>query len=96
MQRNRDIQLAKKELDRLRDELIKLGYESLAIALREKAENEIRDSEEYGFDKGLKQGLEQGKKFEKIETAKKLLNSGMSIEEIIKITELTKEDLENI
>ena len=96
MQKNRDIQLAKKELDRLRDELINLGYESLAIALREKAENEIRNSEEYGFDKGLKQGLEQGKKFEKIETAKKLLNSGMSIKEIIKITELTKEDLENI
>ena len=53
-----------------------------------------------GYDKGLKdgieQGFEQGKKQGEKEIAKKLFKLGISENEIEKVTELTKEELEII
>ena len=49
-----------------------------------------------GKEEGLKQGKEEGIKQNKIEIAKKLLNSNMPIEQIMKITELSKENIEMI
>lgn len=42
------------------------------------------------------EGLKEGQKNEKIQIAKKLLKSNMSIEQIIEITELTREEIEKI
>lgn len=43
-----------------------------------------------------KKGREEGEKKNKIEIAKRMLKMDMSIEQIIKITELTKEEIENL
>lgn len=49
-----------------------------------------------GQEEGLKQGKKQGEKESKEKIAKKLLELNRSIEEIIEVTELTKEELEKI
>lgn len=45
---------------------------------------------------GHERGKKEGKKEEKIKTAKKLLKLNMPIEQIIEITELTKEEIEKL
>ncbi len=49
-----------------------------------------------GFDKGVKQGIEQGKKEEQIKIAKKLLEQNIDINIISKVTGLTTEEIENL
>ena len=44
----------------------------------------------------LKKGIEQGKKSEKIEIAKNMLNMNMSIDDIMKATSLLKEEIEKL
>ncbi len=45
---------------------------------------------------GVKEGLEEGSKNEKIEIAKKMLNENMKIEVIERITGLTKTEIEEL
>ena len=45
-----------------------------------------------GLESGLKQGIEQTK----METAKRLLEMNMVVEDIMKVTDLTKEQIENL
>ena len=47
---------------------------------------------EEGIEQGVKQGIEQGK----LEDAKKMLDEKIPIETIIRITGLTKEQIENV
>ena len=49
---------------------------------------------EQGIEKGLKQGIEEGEKNASKKIATELLNKGMSIEEIIKITGLDENEIE--
>ena len=51
---------------------------------------------EKGKEEGKKIGERNGKIAEKRETAKRLLDMGIKMEEIIKITQLTKEEIEKI
>ena len=51
---------------------------------------------EEGRKEGIEVGLEKGKRQEKIEIANKLLELDTSIEDIIKITGLTKEEVLDI
>ena len=51
---------------------------------------------EKGLQQGLEQGLEQGKKEKAVQIALKLKSRGMSIEDIIDITGLTKEEVESL
>jgi len=46
-----------------------------------------------GIEQGIQQGIEQGKKQEKIEIVKKLLELNTTIEDIIKVTNLTREEI---
>ena len=46
-----------------------------------------------GIKKGIKQGINQGEIKKSLEIAKKLLEKDMSIEDISKITELSKEEI---
>jgi predicted transposase/invertase (TIGR01784 family) len=55
-----------------------------------------REGEAIGLDKGIKQGEKQGEKQAKIEIAKKMKAKGKSIDEIIDITELSKEEIEKL
>jgi len=49
-----------------------------------------------GIEQGIKQGIEQGIMQEKQQTAKKLLELNTPIEQIKKITGLSKEEIEKI
>ncbi len=57
-------------------------------------ENVKRRQREEGFEEGIQQGVEQGEKRKAIETARKMLTDGMSMEVIFKYTGVTKTDLE--
>lgn len=60
--------------------------------LREKA---IRD-EEAGLKSARRKGLEEGVEKNKKDIAKKMLTKGIEIDDIIEITGLTKEEIENL
>lgn len=76
--------------------------------LREKWEMDYADTMVFGREKGLAEGREEGRKEgrregkiegakqKQIEIAKKLLKKGMKIEEIQEITELAKENIEDL
>lgn len=92
MEEIEEIKLAKEELEKIRqDKTAKRIAE-----LREKYIMEVKSSESYGYDKGIEEGEKAGAKKEKIEIAKKLLNSGMSIEKIQEIVELTEQEITNL
>ena len=76
----REVKMAKEELDKLRQN----EREERLAELREKHIMDSHAIEKYGYNIGLE------------EIAKKLLNKNISIKEIIEITGLTKEEIENI
>ncbi len=89
------------------DEEIKEAIEALEeisadeakVRIAELREKYIADREselETAEEKGIKQGIKQGMKNEKKEIAKKLKAKNMPIEEIIEITGLTKEEIEEM
>lgn len=96
MQRNKVVKKAKEELDKInKDE-----YERRLAELRQKA---IRDDAairdflyEEGLEKGIEDGKKQGTKETKKKIAKRMLESGIQIEEVIKITELSRCEIEEI
>ena len=47
-------------------------------------------------EEGREEGKEEGKRTEKIEIAKKMKKENADIEFIIKVTELSKEEIENL
>ena len=49
-----------------------------------------------GTKRGLREGRKEGRKESRIEIAQKLLNLAMPIEQVMQITELTKEDIEKL
>lgn len=49
-----------------------------------------------GYEEGLEKGLETGQEKEKKEIAKIMKEKKYSIEEIMQITELTKEEIEKL
>ena len=51
---------------------------------------------EYSFDKGVEKGIEQGKNERNIEIARSMLNDNIPIEVIIKHTNLTLEEVNEI
>ena len=57
---------------------------------------EINSARLDGYDDGKAEGLEAGAKAEKISIAKNLLNIGTSKEDIIKVTGLSKEEINNL
>lgn len=100
MKENKDIREAIEELEKVS------GDEKLQriAELREKAIRDEKAAIDYAKKHGYNDGLEDGKiygidlgiKQEKLEVAKKLLEMKLSIEQIIKATELTKEEIENL
>ena len=56
----------------------------------------IHYGKEEGMKKGLQEGLHKGKISEKKDIAKKMLEIGMDIEQIMKITDLSKEEIEKL
>ena len=97
---NKEIEEAVEEYETLTgDELVKrLAEIRLMSELEEQSalENAKNEGKEEGKKEGMEQGIRQGKKQNKIETAKKLLKLKIPIEQIIEITELTKEEILNL
>lgn len=100
MSENSFVKKAKEELTKLQqDEREKYLAEQRLILIRDK-----HAIEDYGYDKGMKEGLEQGKKegIEQGKTEKQkeiVLNmhkKKMSLEDICEITNLSKEEVEEI
>ena len=84
MENNEDIKKAKEELEKINQD----AREKELARLRMKHIMDTKAVQRYGFKEGIKKG--------KNEIAKKLLKMGLSIEQIIEATGLTKEELEKM
>ena len=92
-----------KEVKKAIDELEKISlspeerqrYEDREWAIM-RYNSEVRANYEHGEEFGKKQGIEIGEKKEKLAVAKKMKKLKLPIEQIIQITELTKEEIEKL
>ena len=91
MNENDALKKAKEELDNIQKD----EYEQRMAELRQKHIMNSKAIEEYGYDKGLEEGLKKGTQ-KVFEIVKKLFQKGKSIEEIIELTDLTEEDIKKI
>ncbi len=88
MEKNETVRKAQEELEYLEgDEAFKRKVE-----LKEKYEKDMNSAIHYGKEEGMK----KGKISEKKNIAKKMLEIGMDVEQIIKITDLSKEEIEKL
>ena len=96
MEENENLKEAVEKLDRISED----EKMQRIIELREKAirdEHAIYDKGlDDGIEKGIQKGKEKGAKEEKIKIVKSMLKENMDIEIIIKITGLTKEEIEKL
>ena len=89
---NKEVKKAKEVLE----EISQNEHERYKAELRQKYIMDQKAVEEAGFDKGLAAGIQQGIKQKQIEIAKKLLKKGTNLEEIIELTDLTKDEIISI
>ena len=92
MEENENLKEAVEKLDRISED----EKMQRIIELREKA---IRDEHAIyakGVDDGIEEGKAKGAREKQIEIAKSMLKENMDIEMIIKITGLTKQEIENL
>ena len=92
MEENKELKEAKEKLDKITEDE---RMQQLAW-WREKAIYEENTMLSSSFKKGKKEGIKEGKEKEKIENAKKMKAEKIPIETIIKITELTREEIEKL
>ena len=108
MKENEDIKEAKNELSKIQQdererELARLRMKHIMDekAIKQYA-NEVgkeegrREGLKEGKKEGIKEGIKEGRLQKQLEIAKKMLDSKIKLEEIIKFTGLTREELEKI
>ena len=78
------------------EEISQNEHERYRAELRQKYIMDQKAVEEAGFDKGLTIVIKRGIKQKQIEIAKKLLKKGSKLEEIIELTDLTKDEIISI
>ena len=78
------------------EEISQNEHERYRAELRQKYIMDQKAVEEAGFDKGLTVVIKRGIKQKQIEIAKKLLKKGSKLEEIIELTDLTKDEIISI
>ena len=86
---NKEIEEAVEEYETLTGDALVKRLEEIRLM----SELEEKSALETARNEGIEMGIEQGQKQNKIETAKKMLKIKMPIEQIIMITELTKEEI---
>ena len=86
------IQEAKKKYE----ELCQDEHARYIAELREKYVEETVSVRQMGYEEGLEKGLETGQEKGKKEIAKMMKDNNYSIEEIMKMTKLSKEDIEKL
>ena len=70
--------------------------EGMRAGIEEGIKKGIREGKKVGIQEGRKEGRKEGKKEKQIEIAKKMKNEGMKLEDIQRITELDKEEIEKL
>ena len=78
------------------EEISQNEHERYKAELRQKYIMDQKAVEEAGYDKGLTIVIKRGIKQKQIEIAKKLLKKGSKLEEIIELTDLTKDEIISI
>jgi predicted transposase/invertase (TIGR01784 family) len=81
------------ELKRIVDKTFSNTGDNLMTTIAEKW---LNDGIEQGIEKGIEQGIKQGALKEKINLAKKLLLKGLSDKEILELTDLTIQQLQDL
>ena len=89
---NKEIKKAKEILEEISQD----EHERYLAELREKYIMDQKAIEEAGYDKGLKSGIEQGKKETQIEIAKKMKEKKVDYSTIIEVTGITEEDIKKL
>ena len=59
-------------------------------------EQEIRLQARYAYDDGKAEGISQGSHVKAVETAKSAIAMGLSVEQIVKLTGLSKEEIDKL
>ena len=92
MEKNENMKKAKEKLNTLSaDEELRILAE-----LREKAIRDEKSLKEGYYEEGLAEGMKEGIAYNNKENAKKMKERGYTIEEIIEITNLSKEEIEKL
>lgn len=89
---NEEIKNAKKVLETISQD----ERERRLTELREKYRMDQHAIMLAGYDKGLKAGIEEGSTKTKKEIAKELLKLGITVEQIIKVTGLTTDEINKL
>ena len=93
------LDMENEEIKKARDVLKEISQDERERRLTELREKYIMDQkaiEDAGYDKGLEKGIQQGVQHERMQIAKKMKEEKMEISVIIKLTGLTKEEIENL
>lgn len=100
MAENENIKRAMKELEEMSDdEELRRVAELKEKYIRDEAnirESALEDGFSEGYDSGMKQGIQDGIKQEKREIVVKMIKEKIPIEAIVKITGLSKKEVEDI
>ena len=86
--------MAEEKNEKLKKARIEMNYLTGEAETRRLAE--LREKWEMDRVSAINHATRKGKKEEKIEIAKKMLNENMSIEMIMKLTKLTREEIEKL
>ncbi len=73
------------------NEMVRAEYEA-----RKKAERDYLNGMEGAYQQGEQKGLQKGRKEEKFDIAKALLMTGDSVDKIIQVTGLSREEVEKL
>ena len=96
MDNNEGIKEAKEKLEEMSNDVVMqrlAEYRESAII----EENEIRNTALHkGREQGKAEGLKEGRESERLEMAKKMKQIGIDINSIIKVTGLSKEEIDNL
>ena len=100
MGKNKNIKNAMEELEEMsEDEELRRVAELKEKYIRDEINmrrGALEDGFNEGMQKGMKEGIKEGEKLKQIEIAKNMLKENIPVETIAKITELTKEEIENM
>ena len=92
MKKNKEIKEAMEELE----EVSKIKELRRIAELKDKAIRDEKNGLRHAREEGREEGRKEGRKAEKIEIAKRLLKIGLTTEQVIEATELSKGEIEKI
>ena len=92
MKENENIRKAKEELDKINND----EHERMLAELREKAIMDELAIRKTGYNEGKKEGIKEGIEKQNIEIVKRMLKENFDIDIIANITQIKKEEIENI